>query len=207
MTSIDLANRMLETSTGDVFEWDVLLSSIPLKTLCASTDDDDLRRAASRLSHSSTVSFNIGIRGPLKPQFQDVHWVYVPDRSIPFYRIGFYSNISRGTCAADCSSMYVEVGVPFGQLKNLALTKLQSRVIECLERLGWLDSRDIVCVMTHILEHAYVHHTPDREAEMEPIQDRLHESNVFTFGRYGKWDYTSMEDSMESARQTVMAVL
>ena len=69
---------------------------MPLKQLCQITGDEELIAAGRKLSHSSTISFNIGLRGAVRPEFRDVHWIYVPDRDIPFYRVGFYSNISRG---------------------------------------------------------------------------------------------------------------
>ena len=206
--AIDLNRRKLRTSTGESFSWDYLFSSMPLKSLCRITNDPDLRNAAEELSHSSTVTFNIGLKGPLQPEFEGVHWIYVPDRSIPFYRVGFYSNISQGTCTPGHSALYVEVGVPSEEIRTIDLvTELQPKVITALEDLGWIDSRAVVCVASHVIRHAYVHHTDRRERLLEAILPRLHQFGVHPIGRYGLWDYTSMEDSMESARSTVREVL
>ena len=208
VTSIDLSKRRLRTSTGESFAWDHLFSSLPLKSLCQITNEPALRAAAQELSHSSTVSFNIGLHGPLRPEFEGVHWIYVPDRSIPFYRVGFYSNISPGTCTAGNSALYVEVGMPSEEIKTIDLIKdLQPKVIASLEDLGWIDSRAVACVALHVIRHAYVHHTERREPLVEAILARLHQFGVYPIGRYGLWDYTSMEDSVESARSTVREVL
>jgi hypothetical protein len=56
------------------------------------------------------------------------------------------------------------------------------------------------------MRHAYVHHTPTRNESVRFILNRLKEHNVYPIGRYGLWDYTSMEDSMESARAAVCEV-
>ncbi len=206
--AIDLSRRKLQTSTGESFSWDHLFSSMPLKSLCQITNDADLRVAGKELSYSSTVSFNIGLHGALRPEFKGIHWIYVPDRSIPFYRVGFYSNISKGTCTPGHSALYVEVGVPSEEIETIDLVKdLQPRVIASLEDLGWIDSRAVACVALHIIRHAYVHHTDRRERLVEAILSRLHQFDVHPIGRYGLWDYTSMEDSMESARSTVREVL
>jgi protoporphyrinogen oxidase len=205
VVSVNLREKTVRTKTHDTFGWEVLFSSIPLKSFCAMTDDEELVAASAELSHSSTISFNIGLRVPLRPEFEGIHWLYVPDRAIPFYRVGFYSNIGNGTCAPGCSAMYVEVGLPSEEVDRTNLVHdLQPKVMKSLEELGWVDSRDVVCVVIHVMRHAYVHHTPHRDRAVNTIMNRLREAGVFPIGRYGLWDYTSMEDSMESARTAVL---
>ena len=203
--AVNLQDKAVSTKNHGKFFWDAMFSSIPLKSFCEMTNDEELISASAALSHSSTVSFNIGLSGPLRTEFADVHWVYVPDRSIPFYRVGFYSNIGKGTCAPGCSAIYVEVGLPAGEVDRTDLVHdLQPRVIKSLEELGWVDSRAVTCVVVHVMRHAYIHHTPQRDSSVETILARLREFSVFPIGRYGLWDYTSMEDSMESARSAVL---
>jgi len=207
IAAVDLNTRTLVTTTGETYRWDALFSSMPLKELCRITTDEQLNAAGRELSHSSTISFNIGLRGPLPPEFQDIHWIYVPDRDIPFYRVGFYSNISKGTCSPGYSALYVEVGVsPEAADRTDLVKRLQPDVLHWLEKLGWISSEEIVCVVTHILRYAYVHHTSNRDVLVGSILDRLREHDVYPIGRYGQWDYTSMEDSMESARTAVLEV-
>ena len=171
------------------------------------TNDNELLRASADLSCSSTISFNIGLRARLRPEFENVQWVYVPDRAVPFYRIGFYSNIGTGMSTPGYSGLYVEVGMPPEGLDRTNITRdLQPQVIKSLEELGWLDSRDIVCMVTHLMRHAYIHHTPHRDQALNAILPRLREASVFPIGRYGLWDYISMEDSMESARVAVLVM-
>lgn len=205
--AVNLQDKTISTRTHGTFAWDGILSSIPLKSFCEMTNDEELMYASAGLSHSSTVSFNIGLRGRLRPEFEDIHWLYIPDRKIPFYRIGFYSNIGEGTCSPGCSSVYVEVGLPSEEVDRTNLTHdLQPKVMRSLKELGWIDSRDVVCVVIHVMRHAYVHHTPQRDKAVAMILARLRESRVFPIGRYGLWDYTSMEDSMESARTAVLGM-
>lgn len=208
VAAVDLRTKKLRTTTGESFRWDYLFSSMPLKSFCQITNDKDLVAAAEELTHSSTIVFNIGLSEPLGHKFERVHWIYVPDRSVPFYRVGFYSNISEGSCSPGNSSLYAEVGVPSEELPNVDLVKdLERRVIASLEHMGCLKSRAVACVVIHIIQCAYVHHTERRESIVEDVMARLHEFGVYPVGRYGLWDYTSMEDSMESARTTVREVL
>jgi len=205
VTAIDLNRKELKTATGRTLSWDELFCSIPLKTFCEMTAESYLTAAAQELSHSSTVSFNIGMRGSVPQEFSNIHWIYVPDRSVPFYRVGFYSNIGPGICTPGHNALYVEVGLPSHEVNRVDLVNdLQPRVIRSLEELGWVRSSEITCVVVHVMRHAYVHHTPERDRVLSGVFARLKETSVFPIGRYGLWDYTSMEDSMESARAAVI---
>ncbi len=205
IVAVNLRDKTVCTRNQGTFCWDVIFSSIPLKSFCEITNDEELVRASAELSHSSTISFNIGVRGPLRPDFEDIHWLYVPDRAIPFYRVGFYSNIGKGLCTPGHSAIYVEVGLPSQEAERADLIHdLQPKVMGSLEELRWVKSRDVVCVVVHVMRHAYVHLTPQRDKALETILRRLREFCVFPIGRYGLWDYTSMEDSMESARAAVL---
>lgn len=205
VVSINLRDRTLCTGDNNAIAWDAVFSSIPLKSLCEMTDDRDLKSAAANLSYSSTVSFSIGIEGRLHPDFENIHWLYVPDRAIPFYRVGFFSNIGKGMATTGHNAIYVEVGLPSEAVGQTNLVDdLQPRVLRSLEDLGWVDSRKIVCVVAHVISHAYIHHTPQRDSAVDTILSRLRDYSIHPIGRYGLWDYTSMEDSMESARSAVL---
>jgi protoporphyrinogen oxidase len=208
IVSIELDRRSGVTKSGNRFTWEKMLPSMPLNDLCAMSDDEELRTAARQLSHSSTISFNFGIRGALPDKLKDAHWIYVPDRSIPFYRFGCYSNISSAMCSPGHSAVYVETGVPGDLIDRVDIIgDLQSKVVAALEQLGWVRSEDIVCAVTHVIRCAYVHHTPEREQLVDRIRSRLNECGIYPIGRYGLWDYTGMEDSIDSALSTVRSLL
>jgi protoporphyrinogen oxidase len=199
VVAVDLERRRVRTRDGAVHDWETLVSSIPLKRLCEISGHAELAGAARQLSHSATISFNFGLRGELPGPFRGLHWVYVPDPGLPFYRVGFYSVISSGTAAAGHSSMYVEVGIPGDALQATDIAgTLQPAVIAALERLGWLDRSRIEALVVHVIECAYVHHTHDRDAVVGEIMRILDHHGVRPIGRYGQWDYTSMEDSIRS---------
>ena len=207
IVGIDLERRVVTTSAGRSIEWENMLPSIPLKALCKLTRDAQLTAAAERLSHSSTISFNFGVRGKLPSALKDAHWVYVPDRDIPFYRFGCYSNISPAMCSNGYNAVYVEVGVPGEDIDRTDIArKLQTEVIAALEKLGWVKSEDIVCTVAHVIRCAYVHHTPERDQLVRDILSRLNAAGIHPIGRYGLWDYVGMEDSISSALTTVEAL-
>jgi protoporphyrinogen oxidase len=205
--AVDLQSRKVRTTNGLEFGWDALLTSMPLPYFCLKTGEPSLVQAARHLTHSSTVSVNIGIRGTVAVPLQGSHWVYIPDRTIPIYRVGVYSNISPGVCSGGHSAIYAEVGLPSEQLGELDYPALQEKVIAAMEHIGWLDRRSIDCVVTHALHCAYVHHTAAAQMVLEQICEHLRKVEVYPIGRYGRWDYISMEDSIHDGLSTAAKVM
>ncbi len=118
----------------------------------------------------------------------------MPDRDIPFYRFGCYSNISAAMCSSGYNAVYFEVGVPGEDIDRTDIAgKLQTEVIAALEKLGWVKSEDIVCTVAHVIRCAYVHHTPERDQLVRDILSRLNAAGIHPIGRYGLWDYVGME--------------
>ncbi|HEY5658471.1 MAG TPA: FAD-dependent oxidoreductase [Myxococcota bacterium] len=202
---VDLEERTLHTGDGASYGWDLAFSSLPLRELCRLSAHHEIAAGADVLSHSATLVFNIGIRGPLAPALRDAHWVYVPDPALPFYRVGVYSNISRGLCPPGCAALYAEVAAPGDA--PLRLAQLQPRVIEALAQLGWVDPSAILCVSSNAIPCAYVHQTPEAEQFAPWAKQVLRSHGVIPIGRYGLWGYTSMEDSIHSAIDAVEKAL
>ena len=107
VVSIDPHAHRLNCRNGQEFSWQHIVSSLPLKVLCHCVKDETLHELAHDLSHSTTIAFNLGCYGETPDVLGGIHWVYVPDRSIPFYRVGLYSNISPGTCTPGHHTLYV----------------------------------------------------------------------------------------------------
>ncbi len=202
--NVDVRGKKVTTKTGAVFDWDILLSSIPLTKLCAIINDDELNSYVNQLSHGSTVIFNLGVKGDIPENLKDVHWIYVPDKEIPFYRFGVYSNMSQGVCPPGYHALYIEVGVPAKEVDRINIPEvLYPQVISSLKTLNWVDPQKIVCDCTNIIKCSYVHHTHARELIIDKIFNRLNGFGIFPIGRYGTWDYTSMEDSIYDSIKTV----
>ncbi len=202
VVKLDLEKRRLHTRDGQCYGWGKAISSIPLRDLCLMTGDRELEEAARPLSSGATVIFNVGVRGNVPEQLKGVHWVYVPEATLPFYRVGVYSNISPGTCAVNNHAMYIEVGYPSLEVdRQDAARELLPQVLAGLEKLGWVDTAAIRCMCIQIIPCAYVHLTAHRDQAVQQICRRLEHFGLFPIGRYGLWDYTGMEDAIVTAIQ------
>ena len=85
-----------------------LISTIPLPLLVKLIKNAPLKvkKAASELKYVSVCALNLGFIG--KESRKD-HWIYFANKSISFYRVGFYSNVNKSSAPSGCSSLYAEV--------------------------------------------------------------------------------------------------
>lgn len=205
VTRIDPAARQAQTPMGTI-SYRRMLTSVPLKELSGCTDDEQLRRLGDGLSHNRVASVNVLAKGSLPDELLDAHWVYLPERMYPFYRVGMHSNVAD-LVPDGYFSMCAEVAALPGSRAD-RMANVVSGVVDGLDRLGWASRSDIAGVAANWIDCAYVHFTHDRQSRVASMNEILADYGVFPIGRYGTWDYTSMEDCIRqgiSAAQTVAA--
>lgn len=192
VTAIDLAAREVITPRRRI-AYDRIVSSVPLPGLarrCGVAHDPAV------FSSNKVLVFNLGFdkKGP-----RDVHWMYFPDRSIVFYRVGWYDNILPPAAGApDRMSLYVEIGAPHDA--TFDVDALRARVLDDLRREGIVTDHQLVAHHHVVLDPAYVHITQASLAETARLHGVLAGHDVYSVGRYGGWTYCSIEDNLIETR-------
>lgn len=208
LDSINLERGILKASSSDgqELEYDFrtngMVSTIPLKDLVNMIEDapEWLKQEASTLRFSPGLIINMGVKRI--DAYKDTSWIYFPDLDLPFYRVGFYSNVEPALAPEGYTSMYVEVSPlifrdPYNAFE-LALAKM--KVISALLYLGLLESEEDIQVMQMIgLKMNYCFHTPAAKR----IRDFLAEHNIYSIGRYGTWHWSSQHEDMAQAAELV----
>lgn len=94
VVAIDAAAKKATLASGDVVEYESLLTTMPLDaTLAAAKAPEDL---AEGLLRSSSHIVGIGIRG--KCPHGSKCWLYYPEDDCPFYRTTVFSNYAKENC-------------------------------------------------------------------------------------------------------------
>lgn len=169
-----------------------LVSSAPLPNLLACFDAlppevNDARRAL-RCTHLYYLDVALSAPAPL-----DAHWVYVPEAKYPFYRVGCYSHFSPDMAPAGAAGLYVELA---GR-EPPDLSTLLPEVVQGLLELGWIRApADVAFARLRRLDHAYVIYDHAYRAALSVIHPFLESVGVLSTGRYGAWNYSSMEDAL-----------
>ncbi len=198
LTRVDAERKLAYTDGGEEISFEYLINTAPLNHFLAMLGTDAALELNGRLSYNKVLVFNLGFSK--KSAFKE-HWIYVPDKDVNYYRIGFYDNI----LSTDKLSMYVEIGYPKDAAVDtehqLALT------LENLKRCGIVtEDNSLIASSTILMDPAYVHIRRDTEAAIAEMKQSLATSGIHTIGRYGGWTYCSMEDCMLEAKELVQAL-
>jgi protoporphyrinogen oxidase len=191
VVAIDRAARVV-TTTRRQLGYRHLVSSAPLPTLLELAA---LPHDAGAFAWNRVLVFNLGFdrKGPASTA--GLHWMYFPDRDLPFYRVGWYDNI----LGADRQSLYVEIGAARDQAFDVEA--LRGAVLAGLRREGIIDETHQLVSWHHVvLDPAYVHITRASLAETTRTRTALAAADVHSIGRYGAWTYCSIEDNIVEAR-------
>ena len=187
VVAIDRAARAVVTPQRRI-RFGHVVSSAPLPTLARMCD---IAHDPAVFTSNRVLVWNLGF--DRKGQ-TGVHWMYFPDRSVCFYRVGWYDNILDG----DRMSLYVEIGAPHGA--SFDPDALRARVLRDLERERIIDGHRLVSHHHVVLDPAYCHITRASIAETARVCDELARGGVHSVGRYGRWTYCSIEDNLVETR-------
>ena len=189
---IDGEQCFIETTSGKRIYYEYLINSSSLNTFLDSLRGVKYTNIEKCLSWNKVLVFNLGFEH--KSQYTDIHWAYVPDRDINFYRVGFYDNI----LGESKLSMYVEIGLAssddVNEEEQLALTLANLRKLGIIDKDNKLISFSVI-----MMDPAYVHVNSKLDELKTSLKIDLKSKNIYTIGRYGDWKYCSIEDSMMDA--------
>lgn len=186
---IDPVAREVHTADGRVQAYDRLVSTLPLPELVRRLDGvpQELQDAAGRLRWVRWRYLDVGTTAPVP---MDEHWVYVPDPTTPFFRVGCYSNALPAMAPPGCGSLYVELA---DRDNDPDLPAIVAGLVE----MGALSAAsDVAFADVHDIEYAYVVFDEGYASAREALFAHLDGLGIRSCGRYGAWIYNSMEDSI-----------
>jgi protoporphyrinogen oxidase len=178
--------------------YESLVSTIPIPELVRRCHDvpPRLKEAAEGLRWVSVYNVNLGVS---REGVSDKHWLYFPEPQYPFYRVGFPMNFSPSLGRAGCSSMYVEMS--HRPTEHESPEQVIARARSGMELAGILRPDDeLVVADVKDLHYAYVYFDRHRAATVPAILTELEQRHIYSVGRYGRWEHTSMEDAIGQGR-------
>ena len=185
--SIDVHKRLVVTNVRTI-SYDNLISSIPFPALLRLCN---INYDKSALTSNKVLVFNLGFDGKGSDRMN--HWIYFPEKKYCFYRVGFYSNI----IPSDRMSMYVEIG--FKSEDNIDVTAMLQRTLNDLRKAKIIQNEKLISWHHVIMNPAYVHVNNRGINEVSRWKKELEQYNIYSLGRYGSWNYSSIEDNMKEA--------
>lgn len=195
LLSLNSDKRTAKTPQGEI-HWDYLFFSAPLRDMALLDESagSQVRSAAQALNAADVLCLNLGLSHKIQ---QPYSWVYFPEDSFAFFRIGCYSNIMPAMAPDGNSSIYVEIAHRGGDV-----AMLRQRAIAGLLRLGIIRSEEEIRVERTVnMPGAYVIYDQGWRKASDTIRTFFRERCCHGMGRYGRWEYGDMEDCFLHARE------
>jgi len=189
---------------GEWHPYTALVSTAPIVKLIGMIEDgpQEVVRAAARLRANSVYSVLVGVD---RPNISDQHWIYFPQKDLIFYRIGIPSNLSPYMAPEGTSSVCAEIAYR-GSL-GLSEHELIDRTVADLRRAGVLHPEDRVLTARAVhFPIAYVLYDHHRDASLKVIMEFLRANGILSTGRYGGWEYSSMEDAVLEGKKAAESI-
>lgn len=195
ISKVNVKEHIAITDKNQEIEYEYLINTAPLNEFIKIVDmENDFEED---LSYNKVLVFNLGFEK--KSNFKE-HWIYVPDKTVNFYRIGFYDNILN----SDKLSMYVEIG--FSKNDEINVEDELSKTIENLKKMKIVENNELKSYSTIIMNPAYVHINEVASSKITKYMDKMAQNNIYSIGRYGGWTYCSMEDCMLEAKKIIKKI-
>lgn len=204
--SINWKDKTVEITDGRVLHYSHLISTISLPGLVQYLSrggggvPDSVTLAARKLRATTVTYVNVGVKTPNR---QPWHWIYLPEPQFKAYRIGSASAVYPPLSPPGTSSFYVEYS-HHGELsrafceKQALVDLLGSRMIH--------QTDDVLFAKAIEIPHAYVLYDDAYGPAKTEIMNFLGSVGIETAGRYGQWEYSSMEDAILAGRQAAHKV-
>ncbi|MBE0665422.1 MAG: hypothetical protein IH584_06325, partial [Candidatus Aminicenantes bacterium] len=185
---IDARRKKVVTSRG-TYGYDNLISTMPLKELLGMISPTP-PFPRQRLKNISTLVVN----AVLARRQRRFHWLYLPEKKFSFYRVGYYP-------VGLAVSVYLEKTVagagPIDEAsvaREMTFTLLKTGMIS---RPGDILFHDLKKIPV-----SYVVFDRNWPRLVPAILSYLHRLDIFSIGRYGSWNYSSMADDIQLALET-----
>lgn len=191
---VDLRQRIAEIEGLGEVRYQRLVNTMPLPYFLdiAEALPTWTRKAAEKLRWNAVYNLNLGVA---RSRVSEKHWIYFPDPSIPFYRVGFSSNFSPHVAPKGSSALYVEVSRKPGEKIDRA--KMENQVLHSLRSCGILRTSDKLLARLWIdIPCAYVIYDFERTPAVDKIFRFLRARGVESIGRFGGWKYSFMEEAV-----------
>lgn len=190
---INSKDRIVHTKNYSI-KYDYLINTTPLDKFLKIENEKLYNQKKDLFTYNKVLVFNLGFN---KKSMNKIHWAYIPEKEMNFYRIGFYNNILQD----DKLSMYIEIGYNFNEnITNEKISKELDNTLKNLKKLNIITEDYKLEAYSHvIMDPAYVHINSEILDFKEKLKKEYKLKNIYTIGRYGDWKYCSMEDCLIDA--------
>ena len=183
--SIDVESKTVQTDKRTIV-YETLINTLPLPLFARLSS-----LASIPLKSVDVAVYNITYTKKVAKTGERA-WIYFPGDSM-FYRVGFYDFMT----GVDKTSIYVEVSHVTGANEKV---HSMDEILAELIRVGVIEEDAVVEDSQSLyMSPAYAILEPSTAKDVAELQTYLNDNDIYITGRYGKWQYQSIEDNIVDA--------
>jgi len=197
-------NKWIVSCGKKEFEFDRLISTIPLQELVSALDNTPKEVVSSvrNLKFNSLITVGIGID---QPKINDFSWLYIPDKDILTHRVSFPSNYSPYVASKGKSSVLAEITYHDGdEISKMNDKEIIERTVEDLDKLRIINKNEVIFTIAWRFDYAYVLHDLNYDKNVGILYNYLDKIGIKLVGRFGRWKYLNMDSVIRDAKKCVM---
>lgn len=178
--------------------YDKLISTIPIHNLVNALDvPGDIERAVRSLRFNSLITVMIGLDTSKLNEFS---WLYIPDKKVMAHRVSFPTNFSPDVSPKHKSSALAEITCNYGDaVWRMDDNRVSDKVIDELDEVGLINSREVCFVGVRRLKHAYVINDLAYHKNMESVDSYFKGEGIDLIGRFSEFRYLNMDGCVRRA--------
>jgi protoporphyrinogen oxidase len=186
---------------GERIPYRAVVATMPLPELLRRMPElpAEVEQAAARLRCTTLRYLNVATRSSPPA---DWHWIYVPERRYPFYRVGIFTNAMASMAPAGGASLYVELA----DRAPVTDATLHDALTGLTEAGAIRGVADVVFAEPREIQYAYVVFDHHYYASTTTIFGFLETHGIYPRGRYGSWTYNAMEDCVLAGREVAATI-
>jgi protoporphyrinogen oxidase len=192
VVSIDAEKKEVRTRSGEVFQYEHLLSTIPVNKLTKAVVQvpSQIDKIASLLKHSASNIVGVGLKGRPPEDVGRKCWMYFPEANCPFYRVTVFSNYSPNNVPDPAIYYSLMTETSESPQKPVDHSELLDATVEGLRRTKLIRPEDeVVSVWSYRAAYGYPTPSLERDDILDTVIPYLDRLGVHSRGRFGGWKY------------------
>lgn len=187
--------KTLKTSDGDEYQYNRLISSMPLPVLIKTLGNfvpDNIINECEKLRCTSGYQISIALKTENIPPYL---WFYIYDRDILPARVYSPSLKSKDNAPEGCSSLQLEV---YCNKNEFTRDELMDKSVKPLIDMGVINEADIIDIDIRFEQWANVIFDHNIKKARETVINYIRSLGIELIGRFGLWDYLWTDQALLS---------
>lgn len=194
VSRIDPSKKIVYTSTGQTYQYEHLISTIPVNEFIRMLDNvsPEITALVSQLEYMSLKCILVAINHPVDTEIQRI---YSGDNDNPAHKTAINHNSSDWLRGRKHHGIMGEVS--YSEFKYMHRQDLEQWFLDCLKKMNIIKEFGEV-METRVIDVKYAYPVPthNRVEIMDRTREYLRDASIYSLGRFGEWAYINSDEAL-----------